>query len=81
MLSSGVSTLSNRKQILDNMGMYIIRYTILKYIGAKHKLNPPYGEKEGCRGGQYDKEADFKSNISLHLRVSYYYNLSYSFLQ
>ena len=31
-------------------------------------------------GAQYDKEADFKSNISLHLRVSYYNNIFYTFL-
>ena len=29
---------------------------------------------------QYDKEADFKSNISLHLRVPYSNNFFYSFL-
>ena len=34
---------------------------------------PNIGEASGPPGPpQYNKEADFKSNISLHLRVSYY---------
>ena len=40
----------------------------------------PHRPKISGEGTQCDKEADFKSNISLHLRVSYYNNFFYSFL-
>ena len=52
--------------------------------GARGAMAPPdFGRSVNpilTGGAQCDKEADFKSNISLHLRVSYYNNFVYSFL-